>query len=94
MSGLKKAGKFEEYLELVMASTTIREAAKVLMVSTRTIFDWRHKLLSSLAAVNGQAFSGIVECDDKQLDMSEKGSRNLGRESHTGGRVIGTRSVA
>ena len=82
MSGIKKLDKFQDYLELTIESVTIRKAAKTLGVSTRTIFDWRHKLLSSLAIMNGQVFSGIVECDDKQLDISEKGKRNIERDSY------------
>jgi len=82
MSCLKKLDKFQDYLELTIESVTIRKAAKTLGVSTKTIFDWRHKLLSSLAIVNGQVFSGIVECDDKQLEISEKGKRNLERDSY------------
>ena len=82
ISGIKKVEKFQEYLELAIESLTIRKAAKILDVNMKTIFDWRHKLLSSIATMNGQAFSGIVECDDKQLDISEKGNRDLGRKAY------------
>lgn len=82
ISGIKKVEKFQEYLELTIESLTIRKAAKKLGVNVKTIFDWRHKLLSSIATMNGISFSGIVECDDKQLDVNEKGSRNLHREAY------------
>ena len=82
ISGIKKIEKFQEYLELIIESYTIRKAAKVLNVNMKTVFDWRHKLLSSLAEVNGQVFAGIVECDDKQLDINEKGNRNLSRKAY------------
>ena len=39
-------------------------------------------MLSSLVSTNGQTFSGIVECDDKQLDINNKGSRHLEREPY------------
>ena len=81
ISGIKKVEKFQEYLELTIESLSIRKAAKKLDVNMKTIFDWRHKLLSSIASMNGISFSGIVECDDKQLDVNEKGSRNLNRKS-------------
>ncbi|KAA6312220.1 hypothetical protein EZS27_036810, partial [termite gut metagenome] len=48
----------------------------------KTFFDWRHKILSSLSALNGDSFGGIVECDDKQVDRSEKGSRKLTRKPY------------
>lgn len=82
ISGIKKVEKFQEYLELTIESLTIRKAAKKLGVNVKTIFDWRHKLLSSIATMNGMSFSGIVECDDKQLDVNEKGSRNIDREAY------------
>ncbi len=82
ISGIKKVDKFQEYIGLVVESVTIRKAASKIGVNMKTIFDWRHKLLSSLAPVNGQAFSGIVECDDKQLNINNKGSRNLNRKPY------------
>jgi transposase-like protein len=68
VSGTKKTQKFQEYLEMIVESVTIRKAANKIGVNTRTIFDWRHKLLSSLTV----SFSGIVECDDKQLDIKQE----------------------
>jgi transposase-like protein len=82
VSGIKKVEKFQEYIELTLESISIRKAAKKLGVNTRTIFDWRHKLLSSLATMNGEAFSGIVEFDDKQLNINEKGSKKLERNAY------------
>jgi len=82
ISGIKKVEKFQEYLELTIESITIRKAAKKIGVNMKTIFDWRHKLLSSIATMNGSSFSGIVECDDKQLNINEKGKRNLNRDAY------------
>jgi len=69
ISGIKKVEKFQEYRELTIKSLTIRKAAKKLGVNVKTILDWRHKLLSAVATMNGVSFSRIVECDDKQLDV-------------------------
>ena len=82
IAGIKKTKEFQEYLSLVVESVTIRKASSIIGVNVKTIFDWRHKLLSSLALVNGQAFSGIVECDDKQLDINNKGDRKLDRNPY------------
>ncbi|WP_186434960.1 IS1 family transposase [Gillisia sp. Hel_I_86] len=84
VDGIKKLEKFQEYLLLVVESVTIRKAAEKIGVNVKTIFDWRHKLLSSLEVLNGTGFSGIVECDDKQLDINDKGRRNLGRDPTRG----------
>lgn len=82
VDGIKKLEKFQEYLLLVVESVTIRKAAEKIGVNVKTIFDWRHKLLSSMETFNGTSFSGIVECDDKQLDINDKGRRDLGRKPY------------
>lgn len=80
ISCIKKTEEFQQYMELVVENASIRKAASKIGVNVKTIFDWRHKLLSSLSAMNGQSFSGIVECDDKQVDFNNKGDRNLKRK--------------
>lgn len=82
VDGMKKLEQFQEYLLMVLESVTIRKAAKRIGVNVKTIFDWRHKLLSSMEALNGTGFSGIVECDDKQLDINGKGQRGLDRAAY------------
>lgn len=82
IAGIKKTNEFQEYLSLVVESISIRKASSRIGVNVKTIFDWRHKLLSSLPVLNGQEFSGIVECDDKQLDINNKGDRNLCRKPY------------
>ncbi|KAA6305937.1 hypothetical protein EZS27_042409, partial [termite gut metagenome] len=82
VSGIRKTEKFEEYLNLMVESLTIRKASACLGVNMKTVFDWRHKILSSLSSLNGESLGGIVECDDRQVDMSEKGSRKLTRKPY------------
>ncbi len=82
MDGIKKVDEFQDYLVLMIESVSIRKAAKKIGVNVKTIFDWRHKLLSCLSVFNGEEFSGIVECDDKQLNINNKGSRDLQRKPY------------
>ena len=82
ISGIKKVKEFEKYIAMAIESPTIREVSKELKVNIKTAFDWRHKLLASLSKLNGSKFSGIVECDDKQLDINEKGNRKLDRKPY------------
>ena len=82
ISGIKKISEFHSYLNLLIESVSIRKAAKKLDINMATIFAWRHKLLSSLSEINGCKFNGIVECDDKQLNISEKGNKHLDREAY------------
>ena len=81
-SGIHKISEFEQYLELTVEGITIRKAASKLKVTMSTIFSWRHKILASLSKSNQQDFSGIVECDDKQLDISEKWNQNIDRKAY------------
>jgi transposase-like protein len=82
LSGIKKIDQFQSYLQLVLESVTIRKAAEKLGLHTSTILDWRHKIASSLEQINGSKFIGIVECDDKLININEKGSKNLEREAY------------
>jgi transposase-like protein len=80
-SGIHKVAEFEQFVELMIDGISIRKAASKLRVTMSTIFTWRHKILASLSETNKQDFTGIVECDDKQLNISEKGNKDLERES-------------
>lgn len=82
ISGIKKIEEFQKYVDMIPERFSIRKASAKLEVNVKTIFDWRHKILASLKVMNGQTFSGIVECDDKQLDINHKGSRNLERKPY------------
>ena len=82
IDGIKKISEFQAYMNLLIDSVSIRKAAKKLDLNIGTVFSWRHKLLSALSTKNGSPFIGIVECDDKQLDISEKGNKKLERESY------------
>jgi transposase-like protein len=80
ISGIKKLSEFQSYIKLLLDSVSIRKAAKKLHVNVFTIFTWRHKLLSALTSVNESDFIGIVESDDKQMNINEKGNKQLSRE--------------
>ena len=57
----------------------LEHSRKLLPETTKLIQPLYNKLLSIL---NGKEFIGIVECDDKQLDINNKGSRDLGRKPY------------
>ncbi len=64
ISGVKKVDKFQEYIDLMLESVSIRKAAKQLNISANTIFDWRHKIASVLSVVSINSF---YEIDAKYL---------------------------
>ena len=82
VSGIHDIEKFEKFIQMSIDSPSIRKVAKELNINIKTSFDWRHKLLSAFSKANGKKFSGIVECDDKQCDINEKGRRNLKRKAY------------
>lgn len=66
-------------MELLIDTLSIRKVAKKLGISTHTAFDWRHKILSGLTTVSLAKMEGLVECDDKQMSISQKGDKPLDR---------------
>jgi len=65
---------------------SIRKMAEVMNMSTRTVFDWRHKILGGLDLAITEGFNGIVEIDDLLFIFSEKGRRGLDKTKKRGGK--------
>ncbi len=55
------------------------------VISIQTSFDWRHKILSSLNEFVPEQLSSEVECDELELALNNKGSRNLDRAARKRG---------
>ena len=73
--------KFLAYLVCLEDGLTLRQSAKRVGISLQTSFDWRHKILSSISSIDTDKLTGIIEADEMSLPYSEKGKRNLNRES-------------
>lgn len=52
ISEIKKTNEFQQYINLVVDSVSIRKASSEIGVDMKTIFDWRHELLSSRTSTN------------------------------------------
>lgn len=65
-----------KFIELTLESKSIRDIAKELKHSNQTIFNWRHKLLSSLENIFQKEFKGVVEMDDMLVRFNQKGRVN------------------
>jgi transposase-like protein len=76
---IKKKDKFEKYICLMQQGLTLREIAKELQISLQTSFDWRHKILGSLQGLTPSKLGPVVECDEMELRLNNKGERNLKR---------------
>jgi transposase-like protein len=77
---IKLKHKWQSYLRCMKEGKTIKKTATEVGISIQTSFDWRHKILSSLSDFAPETFSDVVECDELELALSNKGNRNLERE--------------
>jgi hypothetical protein len=76
---LQKKDRLQAYLEEMKNGTSIKKTAKIVGISIQTSFDWRHKILSSIAKKLHQKLGGEVQCDELELAQGSKGERGLKR---------------
>lgn len=81
LSGIQLKDKWQSYLHCMEQGMPIKKIAKELGISIQTSFDWRHKILSSMNDLVPSELSGIVECDELELAINEKGNKNLERKA-------------
>jgi transposase-like protein len=77
---IKLKNKWQAYINCMEKGMSIKKIAKELGISIQTSFDWRHKILSSLEQFVPAELSSEVECDELELALSNKGSRDLERK--------------
>lgn len=77
---IKLKSKWQSYLNCMERGMPIKKIAKEIGISIQTSFDWRHKILSSLSQFIPNELSGEVECDELELALSLKGTKNISRE--------------
>ena len=70
---VKKKELWNRFIELMLDSKSIRYISKELSISTKTVFDWRHKVLSSFENIFTKEFKGFVETDSVFFRFSQKG---------------------
>jgi transposase-like protein len=76
VSCVKKKKLWLKAIDLMLQSKSIRDAAKELKVSTKTVFEWRHKVLTALENIFKKDFKGIVEMDDIFFNFNQKGRKD------------------
>lgn len=77
---IKLKQKWQSYIRCMEQGMPIKKIAKEIGISIQTSFDWRHKILSSLSKYTPESLTGVVECDELELALSNKGERNLKRK--------------
>lgn len=77
---IKLKSKWQSYLRCMEQGMPIKKIATEIGISIQTSFDWRHKILSALSRHVPEVLSSEVECDELELALNNKGSRELDRE--------------
>ncbi len=94
MAGIHKKDKIDEYLVLMLKEKSLDKIKGELYINKKTAFDWRHKILSSLAETEKDFFTGITESDETFMLFSEKGKKNLPRKGRRRGTKAKKRGIS
>lgn len=94
LAHLRHKSKWLDYLDCMLASTTVRRAAAEIGVHKDTSFRWRHRFLSLTKHDRPARLQGIAEADELYLLESHKGSRNLTRPARKRGGAAGKRGIS
>lgn len=80
LAGLRHKVKWLAYLQTMLESQTVRQAAAAIGVHRNTSFRWRHRFLACAKRDRPAHLGGIAEADETYLLESEKGARHLQRK--------------
>jgi transposase-like protein len=93
LARLRKKECWLPYLQCVLESRTVRDAARVVGVHRTTSFRWRHRFVPGAMRDRPTMLSAIAEADETYRLESQKGSRNLTRRPRKRGGVARRRGV-
>jgi len=93
LARLRKKEHWLTYLQCVLDSRTVRQAAAVTGVHRTTSFRWRHRFVPGAARDRPRQLSAIVEADETYRLESQKGSRRLDRPARQRGGVARRRGI-
>ena len=94
LARLRLRGKWLDYLNTLLDSTTVRRAATRVGVHRNTAFRWRHRFLHWVKLDRPAQLGGIVEADEMFLLESQKGSRKLDRPPRKRGGAASKRGIS
>jgi transposase-like protein len=94
LARLRKKEHWMAYLQCVLESRTVREAARVARVHRTTSFRWRHRFVRGAMRDRPATLSAIVEADETYRLESQKGSRNMTRKPRRRGGVAKKRGIS
>jgi transposase-like protein len=93
LARLRKKERWLPYLQCVLESRTVRDAAQVVGVHRTTSFRWRHRFVPGAMRDRPKTLTTIVEADETYRLESQKGSRNLTRRPRKRGGVATRRGI-
>ena len=93
LARLRKKECWLAYLQCVLESRTVRDAARIVRVHRTTSFRWRHRFVPGAMRDRPASLSGIVEADETYRLESQKGSRHLTRKARKRGGVARRRGI-
>jgi transposase-like protein len=94
LARLRKKEHWLAYLQCVLESRTVREAALVVGVHRTTSFRWRHRFVPGAMRDRPTTLTAIVEADETYRLESQKGSRNMTRKPRKRGGVAKKRGIS
>ncbi|MFS2213789.1 IS1595 family transposase [Telluria sp. Tellsp104] len=94
LARLRKKELWLPYLQCVLESRTVRDAAQVVGVHRTTSFRWRHRFVPGAMRDRPATLSAIVEADETYRLESQKGARNLTRPPRKRGGVAKRRGIS
>jgi len=72
---IHKKEKLIDFYEMSNAEVSLEDCRKNLKLSKQTVFNWRHKGISSLKGIETETISGITELMILEMNVSRKGER-------------------
>jgi len=93
LARLRRKESWLTYLQCVLDSRTVRQAATLAGVHRTTSFRWRHRFVPGTARDRPSQLSAVVEADETYRLESQKGSRRLDRPARQRGGVARRRGI-
>ena len=93
LARLRKKECWLTYLQCVLDSRTVRDAARVVGVDRTTSFRWRHRFVPGAMRERPTLLGAIVEADETYRLESQKGARKLTRPARKRGGVAQRRGI-
>lgn len=93
LARLRKKECWLPYLQCVLESRTVRDAARIVGVYRTTSFRWRHRFVPGAMRDRPARLAAIVEADETFRLESQKGSRRLNRKPRKRGGAAKRRGV-